>query len=102
MLARRLTTILPAMTLAEALETPRLHRTPNPTGARTAVVTAHMCRAPPQTIFDVGRIGNGQVPLPGAELRLGHGETSTGVGAEAEPANVGHGSRPDGRVSLPR
>ena len=38
-LARRLTTLLPAMTLAEALETTRLHRVAGRTGARTAVVT---------------------------------------------------------------
>jgi hypothetical protein len=54
MLARRLTTILPAMPLAEALETTRLHRVAGLTGARTAVVTARPCRAPPQTITAVG------------------------------------------------
>jgi Magnesium chelatase, subunit ChlI len=39
MLARRLTTILPAMTLAEAIETTRIHRVPGLTGDRTALVT---------------------------------------------------------------
>jgi hypothetical protein len=39
MLARRLITILPEMTLAEALETTRIHRVAGLTGARTAVVT---------------------------------------------------------------
>jgi magnesium chelatase family protein len=39
MLARRLTTILPAMTLAEAIETTRLHRVAGRTGDRTAFVT---------------------------------------------------------------
>jgi predicted ATPase with chaperone activity len=39
MLARRLTTILPAMTLAEAIETTRIHRVPGLTSERTAVVT---------------------------------------------------------------
>jgi predicted ATPase with chaperone activity len=34
MLARRLTTILPAMNLAEALETMRIHRVVGPTGDR--------------------------------------------------------------------
>jgi magnesium chelatase family protein len=38
MLARRLTTILPAMTLAEALETTRIHRVAGLTGDRTTVV----------------------------------------------------------------
>ena len=37
MLARRLTTILPAMTLAEAIETTRIHRVAGLTGDRTAV-----------------------------------------------------------------
>jgi magnesium chelatase family protein len=39
MLARRLTTILPAMTLAEALETTRLHRVAGRTGDRPAFMT---------------------------------------------------------------
>jgi Magnesium chelatase, subunit ChlI len=46
MLARRLTTILPAMSLAEALETTRVHRVAGLTGAHTAVVTTRPCRAP--------------------------------------------------------
>ena len=57
MLARRLTTILPAMTLAEAMETTRIHRVAGLTGARTAVVTTRPCRAPHHTISDVGLIG---------------------------------------------
>jgi predicted ATPase with chaperone activity len=40
MLARRLTTILPAMTLAEVLETTRVHRVAGLRGDRTAFVTA--------------------------------------------------------------
>jgi len=38
MLARRLTTILPAMTLAEAIETTRIHSLAGLTGDRTALV----------------------------------------------------------------
>jgi magnesium chelatase family protein len=45
MLARRLTTILPAMTLAEAIETTRIHRVAGLTGARTAVVTTRRDRS---------------------------------------------------------
>jgi magnesium chelatase family protein len=45
MLARRLTTILPAVTLAEAMETTRLHRVAGLTGERTALVTTRPCRA---------------------------------------------------------
>jgi magnesium chelatase family protein len=71
MLARRLTRILPAMTLAEALETTRIHRVSGLTGDRTALVTTRPCRAPHQTISDVGLIGRGRVPMPG-DVSLAH------------------------------
>jgi magnesium chelatase family protein len=71
MLARRLTTILPAMTLAEAIETTRIHRVAGRTGDRTAWVTTRSCRAPHQTISDVGLIGGGHIPMPG-EVSLPH------------------------------
>jgi magnesium chelatase family protein len=70
-------TILPAMPLAETLETPCIHRvagrTGARTGARTAVVTIRPCRAPPQTILDVGLIGGGYLPTPGEVSRAHHG-----------------------------
>ena len=65
MLARRLTTILPAMTLAEAIETTRIHRVAGLTGDRTALVTTRPCRAPHQTISDAGLIGGGHALIPG-------------------------------------
>ncbi len=71
MLARRLTTILPAMTMADALETTRIHRVAGLTGDRTAWVTTRPCRAPHQTISDVGLIGGGHIPMPG-EVSLAH------------------------------
>jgi magnesium chelatase family protein len=71
MLARRLTTILPAMTLAEAIETTRIHRVAGLTGDRTALVTTRPFRAPHQTISDAGLIGGGQVPRTG-EVSLAH------------------------------
>jgi magnesium chelatase family protein len=46
MLARRLTTNLPAMTLAEAIETTRIRRVAGLTSARTVVVTTRPFRAP--------------------------------------------------------
>jgi magnesium chelatase family protein len=70
-LARRLTTILPAMTLAEAIETTRIPRVAGRTGARTAWVTTRPCRAPHHTISDAGLIGGGHVPMPG-DLSLAH------------------------------
>jgi magnesium chelatase family protein len=45
MLARRLTTILPAMTLAEAIETTRIHSVAGLTGDRTTLVTARRDRS---------------------------------------------------------
>jgi magnesium chelatase family protein len=71
MLARRLTTILPAMTLAEAIDTTRMHRVAGLTGARTALVTTRLFRAPHHTISDVGLIGGGHLPLSG-EVSLAH------------------------------
>jgi magnesium chelatase family protein len=70
-LARRLTTMLPAMTLAEAIETTRMHSVAGLTEGRTALVTTRPCRAPHQTISEVGLIGGGPVPMPG-EVSLAH------------------------------
>jgi magnesium chelatase family protein len=70
-LARRLTTIVPAMTLAEAIETTRIHRVADLTGDRTALVTTRPFRAPHHTISDAGLIGGGHVPMPG-EVSLAH------------------------------
>jgi magnesium chelatase family protein len=71
MLARRLATILPAMSLAEALETTRIHSVAGLTSGRTAFVTTRPFRAPHHTISDVGLIGGGQLPMPG-EVSLAH------------------------------
>ena len=71
MLARRLTTILPAMTLAEAIEATRIRSVAGRPGARTAWVTTCPFRAPHHTISDAGLIGGGHVPMPG-EVSLAH------------------------------
>jgi len=65
MLARRLATLLPAMTLAEARETIRIPRGADLTGGRRAFVTTRPCRAPHHTISEGGLIGGGPRPLPG-------------------------------------
>jgi magnesium chelatase family protein len=70
MLARRLTPILPEMTLAEAIETTRIHRVAGLTGD-PALVTTRPFRAPHHTISNVGLIGGGHVPMPG-EVSLAH------------------------------
>jgi predicted ATPase with chaperone activity len=46
-LARRLASILPAMPLAEAIETPCIHRVAGLTGNRTDVTVANLGRVPP-------------------------------------------------------
>jgi magnesium chelatase family protein len=71
MLARRLTTMLPPMTLAEAIEITRIQRVAALTGDRTALVTTRPCRAPHHTISDAGLIGGGHVPMPG-DVSLAH------------------------------
>ena len=73
MRACRLTTIVPAMTLAEALETTRRHHVAGLMGDRTAVVTPRPCRAPQQTISDVGLISGGHLPVPGEGALAHHG-----------------------------
>jgi len=65
MLARRLTILLPAMTLAEAVDTTRLHRVAGLTSDCRALVMTRPCRAPHHSISDVGLIGGGQGPMPG-------------------------------------
>jgi magnesium chelatase family protein len=71
MLARRVTTISPAMALAEAIETTRIYSVAGLTGDRTAWVTTRPCRAPHHPISDAGLIGGGHVPMPG-EVSLAH------------------------------
>jgi magnesium chelatase family protein len=59
------------MTLAEAIETTRIHRVAGLTGDQTTLVTTRPFRAPHHTISDVGLIGGGHVPMPG-EVSLAH------------------------------
>jgi magnesium chelatase family protein len=73
MLARRLATILPDMTLAGAIETTRIHRVAGLTDCHTAVVTTRPFRAPHHTISDVDLIGGGHLPRPGEGSRAHHG-----------------------------
>jgi hypothetical protein len=61
------------MTLAEAIETTRIHRVAGLTGDHTAWVTTRPFRAPHHTISDVGLIGGGHVPMPGEVSFAHHG-----------------------------
>jgi magnesium chelatase family protein len=67
----QLTTVLPAMILAEAIGTTRIHRVAGLTGDRTALVTTRPFRAPHHTISNAGLIGRGHRPMPG-EVSLAH------------------------------
>ena len=72
MLARRLPTILPEMTLDEALETTKIHSVAGVLPAGASLVTVRPFRAPHHTISDAGLIGGGSHPRPG-EVSLAHG-----------------------------
>ena len=69
-LARGYTT-LPEMSVAEALETTRIHSAAGLTGNLTALVTTRPFRAPHHPISDAGLIGGGHVLMPG-EVSLAH------------------------------
>jgi magnesium chelatase family protein len=71
--ARRLTTILPAIIIAEAIETTRIHSVAGLTGDRMAWVTTRPCRVPHHTISDAGLIGGGHGPMPGDVSLTHHG-----------------------------
>ncbi len=71
MLARRLPTILPDMTLPEALETTKIHSVAGLVPGNTALVATRPFRSPHHTISDAGLIGGGRIPKPG-EVSLAH------------------------------
>jgi magnesium chelatase family protein len=73
MLAWRLTTILPAMPLAEAIETTRIHNVSGLTVDRTAWVPTRPSRTSHHTLSDAGLIGRGHVPMPGDVALAHHG-----------------------------
>jgi magnesium chelatase family protein len=70
MLAKRLPSILPAMTLEEAVETTKVHSV-NGTLDGHALIATRPFRTPHHTISDAGLIGGGPVPRPG-EVSLAH------------------------------
>ncbi|MDQ3137379.1 MAG: YifB family Mg chelatase-like AAA ATPase [Gemmatimonadota bacterium] len=72
MLARRLPTILPSMTLDEALETTKIHSVAGLLEPGRSICALRPFRAPHHTISDAGLVGGGSVPRPG-EVSLAHG-----------------------------
>ncbi len=73
MLAKRFPSILPDMTLDEALETTKIHSVSGLLPADTALVGTRPFRSPHHTISDAGLIGGGHVPKPGEVSLANHG-----------------------------
>lgn len=71
MLAKRLPSILPPMTLKEALETTKIQSIAGKTNTNKGLVTERPFRSPHHTISDVALIGGGIHPQPG-EISLAH------------------------------
>ncbi len=71
MLAKRLPTILPPLSLIEALETTKIHSVAGKLPADTALVSLRPFRSPHHTISDVALVGGGNNPQPG-EISLAH------------------------------
>ena len=71
MLAKRIPTILPPMSLDEAIETTRIHSVAGVLEDARGLVGTRPYRSPHHTISDAGLIGGGAIPRPG-EVSLGH------------------------------
>ncbi|NLG18568.1 MAG: YifB family Mg chelatase-like AAA ATPase [Fibrobacter sp.] len=71
MLARRIPTILPDLSLDEALETTKIHSVAGLLDTSTPLLATRPFRSPHHTISDAGLIGGGSYPRPG-EVSLSH------------------------------
>jgi len=71
MLAKRLPSILPPLSLHEALETTKIHSVAGLLGKNASLVTKRPFRSPHHTISNVALVGGGSNPSPG-EISLSH------------------------------
>lgn len=71
MLAKRLSTILPPLSLNEALETTKIHSVAGKIDKGASLISTRPLRSPHHTISDVALVGGGGNPQPG-EISLAH------------------------------
>jgi len=71
MLAKRLPSILPALSLQEALESTKIHSVAGKLGSDSSLLARRPFRSPHHTISDVALVGGGGNPQPG-EISLAH------------------------------
>lgn len=71
MLAKRLPSILPPLTLQEALETTKIHSVAGKLPAHTTLLSRRPFRSPHHSISDAALVGGGGIPQPG-EISLSH------------------------------
>src|SRR5437868_469780 len=71
MLARRLPSILPPLSVGEALETTKLYSVSGLLPPDTALITTRPFRAPHHTLSNAALVGGGSIPRPG-EVSLAH------------------------------
>jgi len=71
MMAKRIPSILPSLTLDEALETTKIHSVAGKIKGEESLLTRRPFRSPHHTISDVALVGGGNYPQPG-EISLAH------------------------------